>query len=593
MGGLIIVSGVSALRIPSFLGSQKPFAVEVEKPERPFHEELAEYIPIPDEYYEAWLMDSENAEVEVMPSLLEDFGLVGDFEDYIDFIPDDVDTVDDEDDFRTDGYWQDVAWTEELDYDVQVDDDDDDDDDEEMTTLVEPSEGSIFGAALDVPKFPVKRPKIPKLPKIPLPGHGDHDHPPNREHPHPPHRRPHPPRRPGKPGNRPGFHWPGHHKGPNPHLKYINHTIFEFLANSTHHKHLYKLVKNDSSLIDLFNTTGKDGKITLFAPTDHAFEKILKHIPKNHTHPPKWLLKKLIEYHTIDSFYPALRVLTHRTIPTLFKAHHGPNLTQHIRVGAGLKGVNINFYAHPVFVDIFAANGVIHAIDSILLPPPPTYFILKIFPTVYSTFFQALHQTGVAKNFFPLLKSVHSWTVFAPANIAWAKIPLKVTAWLFSPRGHRILTKLVEYHISPNTTFYTDSIWKYPPPPKDVNDLLAEGSLPHHPHHPHWKRQHFNISLPTLASKNATLRIDEVKFGPFVKIAINGRPGGIVANDVLAFDGVIQVVDRIVLPPRKRHHHKHGKHGYKNEEEVDEEWISGPAEDDEWTIENLERIFAE
>jgi uncharacterized surface protein with fasciclin (FAS1) repeats len=539
-----------------------------------------------------------------MPSLTGDLGLAGDFEDYVDYIADDVDTVE-EVRFSPEGHWEDVVWTEELVYDVDINVDDD----AEMTTLVEPPEGSIFGAALDPSKLPkIPLPEIPsKLPKIDLPGGGDrdHPHPPNHEHSRPPH--PHPPQRPGNPGKRPGFHWPGHRKGPNPQFQYINHTIFEFLANSTHHKHLYKLVKNDSSLIDLFNTTGKDGKITLFAPTDQAFEKIIKHIPKNHTHPPKWLLKKLIEYHTIDSFYPASRVLAHRTIPTLFKAHHGPNLTQHIRIGAGLKGVNINFYAHPVFLDIFTANGVIHAIDSILLPPPPAYFILNIFPTVFSTFFQAFHQTGVVNDFFPFAHAFHkfgvmndffpwlkngsSWTIFAPTNIAWVKIPLKVTAWLFSPRGHHILTKLVQYHISPNTTFYTDSIWKFPHPPKDINDSLAENSLPHRPY---WKKQHFNTSLPTLASKNATLRIDEIKFGPFVKIAINGRPGGIIANDVLAFDGVIQAVDRIVLPPRKRCHHRHGKHGNENEEDVvEEEWISGPAEDDEWTIENLERIFAE
>ena len=72
---------------------------------------------------------------------------------------------------------------------------------------------------------------------------------------------------------------------------------------------------------------------------------------------------------------------------------------------------------------------------------------------------------------------------------------------------------------------------------------------------------------------------------------INGRPGGVLANDVLAYDGVIQAVDRIILPPRRRcgHHHHHHHHL----EEEGEELVEGFAEEEEWTIENLRRIFNE
>ena len=443
-----------------------------------------------------------------------------------------------------------------------MEDDDLDFDDEELPT---PNDGDIFDATFDLPKWPPAIPKPPgKFPGGP--------HPPKRPH-HPP------PKRPKMP------HWPHHPHGACPHFKHLNDTIYEFLANSTHHKILYKLIKNDSSLIDIFNATGKDGKITLFAPTDHAFEKILKHVPKDHPHPPKWLLKKLIEYHTSGSFYPSRRLLAHRTIPTLFKAHHGPNLTQKIRIGAGIKGVNINFYAHPVFLDVFTSNGVVHSIDNLLLPPPPTYLILQIFPTAFSTFFQALHQTKVAFQFFPWVKNKSSWTLFVPGNVAFAKIPLGINAFLFSPRGRRILTKLVEYHISPNHTFYTDSIWSSSHPLAEEDDDIST-----FPHIPRWKKQHFNTTLPTLIGKNATLRIDEFKLGPIVKIAINHRPGGVIVNDVLAYDGVIQVVDRIILPPRRRC--RHGHQGYEHGEE-EEEWIEGFAEDDEWTIDNLRRIFDE
>jgi len=532
---------------------------------RHFHEELSEYFPFPDEYYESWVgAVDETAET---PSIAYDMvdldaGIAKDV----------VETIQD--------YWtsEEVKAYAQPDYFEETNDVED-----ETSELTEPPEGSIFGAAVEAEDFPRFPPppgggKLPLPPKFP--GRPNIPHPP--EHKRPP---------PGKP------HWPGHRpKGPNPHFKYINHTIYEFLANSTHHKILYKLVKNDSSLVDLFNKTSKDGKLTLFAPTDCAFKKILNHLPKNHTHAPKWLIKKVLEYHTLGSFYPAGRLALHRTLSTLFEAHHGPNLTQRIRISHNLKGLSINFYAHPVFPNIFTANGVVHAIDNLLLPPPPSYLILQIFPTMYSTFFQALHQTGVAKMFFPWHKSSSSWTIFVPTNIAWVKIPLGVTAWLFSPRGHRILTKLVEYHISPNHTFYTDSLWKFPHPPHHPAEIdgTEDPDTETLPHRPHWKKEHYNTTLPTLIdSKNATLRIDEFKFGPFVRIAINGRPGGVVVNDVLGFDGVIQAVDRIVLPPRRKcGHHDHKHHGHERAGE-DGERVDDGVPDEEWTIENLKAIFGD
>ena len=528
---------------------------------------MEQYFPPPDEFYEYLNEFSTESGGDILPSLTTDNIAFGaDIGERVESI---METV---------AYSICESWHHDEAHDEyaeslggDMENDDLDLDDEEIRP---PLEGTIFGAAFDLPKWPTDIPKPPEtFPGLPNPPKLPTLPPPKRPH-LPPPKRPHwPP-------------WPHRPHGRSPHFKHINDTIYEFLASSTHHKILYKLIKNDSSLIDIFNATGKDGKITLFAPTDHAFEKILKHLPKNHTHPPKWLLKKLIEYHTIGSFYPAGRVLAHRTIPTLFKAHHGPNLTQKIRISTGLKGININFYAHPVFLDIFTSNGVVHAIDNILLPPPPTYFVLQIFPTVFSTFFQALHQTKVAFKLFPWFKDSSSWTLFVPGNFAFAKIPLGINAFLFSPHGRRILTKLVEYHISPNHTFYTDSIWKYPHPLPEEEDIDIDAF----PHKPHWRKQHFNTTLPTLIGKNATLRIDEFKFGPIVKIAINRRPGGVIVNDVLGFDGVIQVVDRIILPRRRRC--RHGHHGHEHGEE-EEEWIEGFAEDDEWTIDNLKRIFDE
>lgn len=580
---LAAVANSHAFRIPWLLGGQKPLSITKsdvdESGEHPFIEKLYEYFPIPDAYFEA-LSQASGQFDDILPNPEDpDESFDGDGEDDESSIEDPLSTFYD--------YWPDLdsddlcspTQPEESFGEVEYDSDSDSDDEvDEELALSTPPEGSIFGAAFDPPKWPtgIPRPKLPPKPKLPK-----RPHLPKKPH------RPHPPKKP---------HWPHfpHHRPHHPeaHFKYINHTIFEFLANSSHHKILYKIIKNDSSLIDIFDAKGK-GNITLFAPTDCAFKKILKHLPKDHPHPPKWIIKKLIEYHTLGSFHPAPRIFYHRTLPTLLTATHGPKLTQRIRLGHSLKGPAINFYVRPVFFNIFTKNGVVHAVDNILIPPPPVYLVLRIFPTAFSTFFQAFHTTHVANLFWPLKNSSSSWTVFAPTNIAWLRIPIPVMAWLFSPRGSRILTKLVEYHISPNHTFYTDSIWKPPHHKHDAdNEAYWEEEFPHHSCKRHWKKQHFNTTLPTLIGGNATLRIDEFKFGPFLKIAINGRPGAVRGSDILGYDGCIQAVDRIVLPPRRKHHGRHGHHGHEVNE-LDEEWLEGFAEDDELTIENLKAIFGD
>jgi len=91
----------------------------------------------------------------------------------------------------------------------------------------------------------------------------------------------------------------------------------------------------------------------------------------------------------------------------------------------------------------------------------------------------------------------------------------------------------------------------------------------------------FDTTLPTLLGKDAPLNIDEHKFGQFVRFGINARRGGIMTNDVLGLDGVIHTIDTIILPPRRRWS------GVDNEDE----WIEGFAEVDEWSIDNLRKIF--
>lgn len=111
---------------------------------------------------------------------------------------------------------------------------------------------------------------------------------------------------------------------------------------------------------DLVATLKGDGPFTVFAPTDEAFaklpagtvESLLKDIPK---------LKSILTYHVVAGKVMAADVIKMdgKTAATV----NGANLN--ITTTGGVK---LNANVNVVKTDIECTNGVIHVIDSVLLP---------------------------------------------------------------------------------------------------------------------------------------------------------------------------------------------------------------------------------
>lgn len=156
-------------------------------------------------------------------------------------------------------------------------------------------------------------------------------------------------------GEHPPHHGPPHHGGPGhrrphhpPHHGKPNKTVYELIASSKYTTKLAKLIDEDEELVKILNGTAAN--YTVFAPTDHAFEKIPEHAPK----PSKEMIKKVLLYHISPHFYPAGRVLKTHTIGTLLKSPElgEEPLPQRLSVGLGLKGLAVNFYSRIVAIDI-------------------------------------------------------------------------------------------------------------------------------------------------------------------------------------------------------------------------------------------------
>ncbi|MGZ4902971.1 MAG: fasciclin domain-containing protein [Halobacteriota archaeon] len=111
----------------------------------------------------------------------------------------------------------------------------------------------------------------------------------------------------------------------------------------------------------LVETLTGPGPFTVFAPTDAAFAKlpsgVLESILKN-----KEELTKILKYHVASGSYMANDLKHRKSIATL----HGQslNIEVHQLFHRGIK-IDDAQVIHP---DIACTNGVIHVIDSVLMP---------------------------------------------------------------------------------------------------------------------------------------------------------------------------------------------------------------------------------
>ncbi|KAI9817561.1 MAG: hypothetical protein M1827_001173 [Pycnora praestabilis] len=324
-------------------------------------------------------------------------------------------------------------------------------------------------------------------------------------------------------GEHPPHHRPDHgHHGHHDHKP--NLTVYQLISESKYTTKLAKLIDEFDDIVQLLNGTAAN--YTVFAPTDKAFEKIPEHAPK----PSKEVLKKVLTYHVSSDFYPAGRVLVTNTIPTLLRGEELGGEPQRLSTNIGLKGLTVNFYSRIIAVDIFGTNGVIHGVDSLLIPPPDTLEIIDLLPTEFSTLELGLGKTGL---FDELNSTAHvGGTFFAPSNFAFLKLGPRINAFLFSKYGQKYLKALLQYHVVANQTLYSDAYYKA--------DAEAQGGVP---------KGLFHVDLPTLL-EDKSLSIDVARYGRLISIKINGF-SNVETQNGIAKDGVIHVVSSVLIPPKK------------------------------------------
>ncbi|KAI0850841.1 FAS1 domain-containing protein [Daldinia vernicosa] len=338
-----------------------------------------------------------------------------------------------------------------------------------------------------------------------------------------------------------------------------NLTVYQVIKASNYTKEFAALVDDYPDLVDKLNSTSAN--ITAFVPTNRAFEKV----PKDHK-PPKEFIEKLIKYHVVPGFYPAGRVLAHHTLPTALEEEALGGRPQRLRVSVGLFGVKLNFFSKIVYANLRTANGVLHGVDNILVPPPPAKVLISLFPSKFSTLELAAEKTGLKHHHGDEDAHHHDkltgLTLFAPTNTAFQRLGPAANAFLFNTgKGLHYLRALLEYHIVANETLYSDAYYGQKKAAGFAPSLdlaytagaadAAEKKEEEDGAETKGAAKHYHLDLPTLLD-DAHLAVDITRWYGFITIKVNGHVG-VAIQDGLARNGVLQVVDHILVPPRNHH----------------------------------------
>lgn len=240
-----------------------------------------------------------------------------------------------------------------------------------------------------------------------------------------------------------------------------------------------------------------DGPYTVFAPTDEAFAALpdgtLDALLAN---PER--LARILKYHVVQGKVMASDVVALESAETLLGQPVSIDASDGVRIGD----------ADVVKTDVKASNGVIHVIDSVLIPK--NIVGLAKSAGSFTTLLAAVEAAGLAD----VLSGDGPYTVFAPTDEAFAKLPEGTVASLLEPENLDKLKAVLKYHVVAGDVRAADVV------------ALDEAT--------------------TL--QGDTLAVATKKDDSGAVSAVHIGEATVVNADLVASNGVVHVVDTVLLP---------------------------------------------
>lgn len=248
------------------------------------------------------------------------------------------------------------------------------------------------------------------------------------------------------------------------------------------------------SAADLVGTLQGDGPFTVFAPTNAAFEALPSGVVDDLLADVD-LLTRVLTYHVTPDLVTSTEVVGLSTAPTL----NGKDIAVSVDGGSVMLDD-----ATVIATDIAAVNGIVHVIDEVLLPE----IVFDIVQTAEDAgSFQTLLAALEVADLTGVLEGDGPFTVFAPTDDAFAALPeADLAALLADPAS---LADVLLYHV--------------------IADEVTSAEV-------------VGLTSATMAN------------GDDVAISVAGSTvfvnhASVVAVDIAARNGVIHVLDKVILPP--------------------------------------------
>lgn len=135
-------------------------------------------------------------------------------------------------------------------------------------------------------------------------------------------------------------------------------TVVENIQQDTQYSTLSTVIQS-ANLGDSLETTGT---YTIFAPTNDAFSKLSSNVQNALGQPENQeTLKKILQYHIVEGKVTSSQLQNQNSVNTL---EGSP-----IEVAISGNEVTLNSDSKVTSPDTEASNGVIHGIDTVLIPP--------------------------------------------------------------------------------------------------------------------------------------------------------------------------------------------------------------------------------
>jgi len=186
------------------------------------------------------------------------------------------------------------------------------------------------------------------------------------------------------------------------------------------------------------------GLYTTFAPTDDAFKKLPPQVleslflPENDER-----LEDIIKHHITESVFAYGKSSGGRRSLGVSDVTPFSAFGQQLNYKLHGKHATIDG-AKITETDIPCANGIIHVIDSVILPSENSLLELIKGEKRFSTLTRLLRETGLD---LPLASSRNTLTIFAPVNEAWEEEPYKSLIKNLENSGGEVLYGVLARHV--------------------------------------------------------------------------------------------------------------------------------------------------